>query len=713
MTNPPEERNGCGSDVLQLLSQLHELASAALTCAKAPAGALTTCRVTTAVGMGDAPPWAVLEAVFHAASAAAKAVGCEECEPLALLMRIVPTAAEYAASLLTAHGDNHSSSRVSNAKSAGRVLLCSILVLVGAMASWLGSPANSHLVPQLVPMLIWSLSHTEEVPIPWPGAQWALRSKQHHAGAVAILKLATLAPRSTLAMSVSRGITDGTDAERADNPCSLGAATSTSSFEELASVLHSVSALCHPPVDGRVSQKRAGAVPESPLSQESSHVLLQALASLAATAAAQDSTGATRLVRALLQPLCTRLDATLQVLVGTDVSQAAPPVAAAATVAESLIAELLALRALLSRWPAPLRAEGASALAPLSPSLAALLRGVTMSGIPIASSYNPCRFANAACEAAAALIDGFGEYSTPFPPVLAPALAARFDEATSHAISADSSPLRDPGAIVAAAAASRRGVLRVLRSMVLSGNYESDDEAGIAAALVRHVAEVFAVPIKVGSTVAAAAEQSVRADWFSLCAACIESSKACRLLTPSAPFVLDACASIATSRPPRAPAVRVSDGSIAPEDVAGYKQALLLLQNAVPPAPLGQLFRAMMQQTHFIQPTRNVQPLTKITCSRGGTIICCLLVSLSSWAPSWLLGEAASCLWAMRNGHGSTAFANWLGEALAQDDVPRPLSVEAKKAFADQMMQATNWSNFKAALKQLSGGKKKQGDAAR
>jgi len=63
----------------------------------------------------------------------------------------------------------------------------------------------------------------------------------------------------------------------------------------------------------------------------------------------------------------------------------------------------------------------------------------------------------------------------------------------------------------------------------------------------------------------------------------------------------------------------------------------------------------------------------------------------------------------MRNGHGTGVFARWLDEALGPDGLPRPsLSADAKAAFAKQLLEATNWSAFKAALKQLAGGKKKQ-----
>ena len=80
---------------------------------------------------------------------------------------------------------------------------------------------------------------------------------------------------------------------------------------------------------------------------------------------------------------------------------------------------------------------------------------------------------------------------------------------------------------------------------------------------------------------------------------------------------------------------------------------------------------------------------------------------LSSWLPPNLLGHAASAAWAMRGAH--SAFGGWLREALDTDGVPRVgMCVEHKRGFEQLLMEATNWSAFKAALKQLCGGKKKQ-----
>eukprot|EP00966_Prymnesium_polylepis_P196191 4547208-Prymnesium_polylepis.1 len=75
--------------------------------------------------------------------------------------------------------------------------------------------------------------------------------------------------------------------------------------------------------------------------------------------------------------------------------------------------------------------------------------------------------------------------------------------------------------------------------------------------------------------------------------------------------------------------------------------------------------------------------------------------------PSWLIGDAAACCWDLRQRDRHT-FALWLGAALAADDIPRPaLSATAKLDFERQLCEAADRAHFKAALKQLCGGKKK------
>ena len=93
--------------------------------------------------------------------------------------------------------------------------------------------------------------------------------------------------------------------------------------------------------------------------------------------------------------------------------------------------------------------------------------------------------------------------------------------------------------------------------------------------------------------------------------------------------------------------------------------------------------------------------------SAGGLVLRELLVGLSTWMPSWLIGEAAAACWELHRHHGAH-FARWLREAMAADGVPRRgLSADQKAAFCEQLVGAANRTAFKAALKHVSGGKKK------
>lgn len=620
---------------------------------------------------------------------------------------------------------------------AGRALLCSVVVLIGALANWLGCAPNAHLVPRLLPMLVWSLSVPERMHAPWPAADWALLSKQDHAGAVALFKLASLAPRALLsaprevngpcggcATHQGAGGTSGSASPFAGDGSGCAAA-----FEHLASALHPIAARVRAiPGESREAEgcpAAPGEVSRETLSPASSLLLLKALA---AAAAAETPPQALRVVSALLGPLLSRLAAVAGLLLAR-AGEAAPGGPSGATwglgavpagpmdtagvlgaapvevLAEAAGRELEALAAVLGAWPASLRAEGASALSPHVPTLARLFGGP-----PLAPHGAADRLAGAACAAAAAMFDGFGSHAAPLLAELAPALASRFDRATAAAADAHArSPChRDVGADIASAATGRSTVLHVLRSAAWSCCDAGAGPAELSAALLRHVAEQCTAPVLSLTPAAAAAEQAVRAEWFDLCAACASSAEASRLLGPSAGLVVDACISVATSRPPGVPAAGGSDESISPEAIFGLKQALLLLQAAVPPAPLGQMLHLALQEPCSPVVGGRVI-LLPLPCSRSGALLCALLVCLSTWAPSWLLGDAASALWSMRNGHGTGVFARWLDEALAPDGLPRPsLSADAKAAFAKQLLEATNWSAFKAALKQLAGGKKKQ-----
>jgi len=609
-------------------------------------------------------PWIVLEAALHAASAAAKGVGLGPCAPLAELVAHLPSVAHFAHSLIASP-----SGAASDDALAGRALLFSVLVLIGALAAWLGS-AGSRQLPPLVAVLVWSLSVPEQAPAPWPAADWVLRYKQEHSGAVALSRLATLAPRALLA-------------DAGGDP----GASSTAALIALAAALHAAAARARAPADGSPLAGRPGHSAASPLTRDSALLLLQALA---AAAAAADAASAAPIASALLQPLCERFAAAAARMPPAR-APGAPPPEPPPPVAEALACELDALGAVLRAWPPAFRAEGARALAPLAPTLAGLLTASE-------------RVARAACEAAAALFDGLDAHAAPLLPVLAPALVACFERAAADAADADAADAEQRDAALAAAAAARRGVLLVLRSVALRCGGDNSDAGGLAAALLRGVAERCAAPLRARSAAGASAEQAVLAQWLELCLACAGAPQAAALLAPCAPLLLETCTRLAAARPPGAAA---GDESVSPDDLAGLKQALVLLHKAVPPTPLGAALHAALNEP---APTTALVPLAP--CSRGGALVCALLVALSGWTPSWLLGDVATALWGMRNGHGEADFATWLQDALAPEGLPRPsLSAEAKAAFARQLLEAPNWSAFKAALKQLSGGKKKQGGA--
>ena len=81
-------------------------------------------------------------------------------------------------------------------------------------------------------------------------------------------------------------------------------------------------------------------------------------------------------------------------------------------------------------------------------------------------------------------------------------------------------------------------------------------------------------------------------------------------------------------------------------------------------------------------------------------------MGLAVWMPSWLLSDVVECFWSMRNTFDSQ-FRVWLQGALAQDGVPRPVDCGAEAGFFQAMVDAKGKSQFKAAIKQLCGGKKK------
>ena len=182
------------------------------------------------------------------------------------------------------------------------------------------------------------------------------------------------------------------------------------------------------------------------------------------------------------------------------------------------------------------------------------------------------------------------------------------------------------------------------------------------------------------------------------------------ILTPALPHLLSAMRRAAREAPP-AELLETQHGVLA------LKRALHLLTKAVPPTPIGAELHEALGKHPIVTVAGPAAELGGAhpaasagkPLAAGPELICQLLVGLSSWIPSWLLADVVSAFWAMRmaNPH---SFAAWLHAALAIEGVPRPgLSVEHKGEHEHQLtVKATAKSAFKASLKHLCGGKKKQ-----
>ena len=196
-------------------------------------------------------------------------------------------------------------------------------------------------------------------------------------------------------------------------------------------------------------------------------------------------------------------------------------------------------------------------------------------------------------------------------------------------------------------------------------------------------------------------DQALQAEWFELVAECAPRAGATALLRAAMPSLAATLLRALHAPPP-------PDAREATEAVLGLKGALLLLARAAPPAPLGRLLAVRMAQpcgaaASGVEAGGAAAGGTAGSC--GAVVVRALLVGLNSWLPSWLLGEAAACLWAMRAQPG---FALWLAQALEPDDVPRRgVSADAKATFAQACLEVSSRAHFKAMLKQFTGGKKK------
>ena len=175
---------------------------------------------------GAPPPegsWVAVEVALHAASALAKPLGAQPCAPLSAMMtEQVPRAFALARRLLEATPPHP----------FGRPLLCTALIFVSAYASWLGGLGPFGRPPlercaevqAVLPMLIYSLSVAEDDPD--PRGAWPLRSKQEHAGCVALSKMCP--PRSGAADALLAVAPLPEPAARSSTPSARGRARSRS-----------------------------------------------------------------------------------------------------------------------------------------------------------------------------------------------------------------------------------------------------------------------------------------------------------------------------------------------------------------------------------------------------------------------------------------------------------------------------------------------------
>ena len=194
-----------------------------------------------------------LEATLHALSAAAKPLGRHQgCAPLSeALSQLIPPTAELSKSFMA------------SGIGLGRGLLCALLIWIGSLATWLGGPGREPIVACVLPVVLASLDVSEEERT----GVWGLRSKQEHAGAVAIMKLCAAAPAAVLAA------------------CSL---------DQLLEALHASA--------GRPSDVLAG------LSSRSSALLLVAAADLVTHASSVEHVPTSQLVQWLFGPPLTQLE---------------------------------------------------------------------------------------------------------------------------------------------------------------------------------------------------------------------------------------------------------------------------------------------------------------------------------------------------------------------------------------------------------------------
>ena len=125
----------------------------------------------------------------------------------------------------------------------GRGLLCTLLVLVGSLSTWLGVPGHEREVASVLPVVLASLGAAEEEAT---GA-WSLRSKQEHAGAVAIMKLCESSPAAVVGSSSLSRILDALHGFASREPCVRSGLSKRSSSLLLVAAADLVAHVCVTP----------------------------------------------------------------------------------------------------------------------------------------------------------------------------------------------------------------------------------------------------------------------------------------------------------------------------------------------------------------------------------------------------------------------------------------------------------------------------------
>ena len=562
-----------------------------------------------------------LEAALHAMSAVSKPLGHRACPPLsAVFASLLPAAARLTSSILSSNGA---------ARGFARGLLTTMLILIGSLSVWLSGVERTNEVASILPIVLASISVPEEEET----GVWPLRSKQEHAGCVAVMKLCAAGPGSVL---------------------------KAEPLERVLAVLHAASA--------QTSSTCLG------ISARSSDLLLGAASDLVSHTcrylSAKDDV--TALAQALLSPPLTEIST-----------------AANSHDERALSSALRAARRLASilvKLPDCLQGTAAELISPLAVPLSQLMLVADTSSATLAA------------QAIASVCDACGPHAATLLPTFADATLAVLRSSPACAIQL-TCRIAQCGALAAWSADA--GDL----------NSEACKHAfDVASKVVENVSAQMAALEQSHEGSAALAYQNQLAEWFDSTTTWIgekrpHAQNLAALLAPSLPHITMAMRKVVT-RPSPAEIADTQQGVVA------VKRALYLLRAMAPPPTVGVAFCDYLARTSAA--TLDAASLDVVGLKRtvsapclAAVIIGEVLMGLAAWMPSWLLSDVVECFWSMRNTFDSQ-FRVWLQGALAQDGVPRPsLTAEQKAGFFQAMVDAKGKSQFKAAIKQLCGGKKK------